>query len=97
MKHYLPTTNKFFPVMGVADAKSAGYRSLTRPYYLNHRDESIRSVERGWWDSLCQDLKTCNCVIVEFSSGVELWRHEEELDVDPMTGVKYSKYIPKEP
>jgi len=92
-----PITNRFFPVRGAADARSAGYRSLTRPYYLNHRDASIRMLERNWWDNLCHDLRLCNCVVVEYTNGVELWRHEDELDIDPMTGLKQAKYIPKEP
>ena len=96
MKHYLPSTNQFFPVKGCADARRAGYRSLTKPYHLNHKDESIRYQEREWWDNLCRDLQRCRCVIVEYSSGVELWRHEDELDVDPMTGLKQTKHITKD-
>lgn len=97
MKRSLANSNKFFPVMEAAEARKAGFRSLTRPYYLHHKDESIGHIERTWWDNLCRDLKDCKCVIVEFSNGVELWRHEDELDVDPMTGLKHTKYFPEEP
>jgi hypothetical protein len=90
------TTNKFFPVMELVDARAAGFKSLTKPYYLNHRDESIRICERGWWDAICHDLKDCKCVIVEFQNGVELWRHDDELDVDPMTGTKLPRNAFKE-
>ena len=93
MQNDQPSTNRFFPVKGVAEARQEGYKSLTRPYYLNHKDESIRSIERLWWNRLCDDLKSCRCTIVEFSNGVELWRHDDELDIDPMTGLKHSSKI----
>jgi hypothetical protein len=54
-------------------------------------------LEREWWDRLCNDLKSCDCVIVEFTNGLELWRHDDELDIDPMTGLKHQKFIDDEP
>jgi len=50
-------------------------------------------LERQWWDNLCRDMQSCKCVIVEFYNGLEMWRHDDELDVDPMTGLKHSRKI----
>jgi hypothetical protein len=97
MKNSAPSPSRFFPVKGAADARKEGYRSLTRPYLINCKDESIRMLEREWWDRLCNDLKSCDCVIVEFTNGLELWRHDDELDIDPMTGLKHQKFIDDEP
>lgn len=93
MEKYLPTMNKYFQVKGAAEARLEGYKSLTRPYHINHKDASIRMLERQWWDNLCRDMQSCKCVIVEFYNGLEMWRHDDELDVDPMTGLKHSRKI----
>ena len=87
----------FFPVKDSRVARKEGYRSLTRPYHINHKDQSIRLQERDWWHRVCRDLRACDCCIVEYATGVEIWRHEDQLDIDPQTGLKVNGYLPKEP
>ena len=86
---------KLFELLSPADAKAKGYRSLTRPYRLAARDVNTRNLEHLYWNRVCEDLRLCNCVVVEYPTGIEIWRHESELDIDPATGMKIDSYIPK--
>lgn len=58
------------------------------PYAIQATDPTIRLQERDWWHRVCEDLRCCDCVVVEYLTGVELWRHKDELDIDPATGLK---------
>lgn len=60
------------------EAVELGYAALTTPY--NQKPDSI---EAPWFESTMKDLAGCDCVLVEFSSGIEIWRHQRELNVDP--------------
>lgn len=68
-----------FPMMSRREAESAGYVALTTPYC-----QSNKSPERAWFFSVLNDMLGCNCVLVEFTSGIEVWRHETEINIDCM-------------
>ena len=68
-----------FPLMTKRDAEAAGYLALTTPYC-----QSDKSPERAWFLSVLDDMRGCNCVLVEFTSGIEVWRHESEVNIDCM-------------
>lgn len=80
-----------FPQMTADEARDSGYRSLTRPYRTQHQDDATRNRERDWWHNVCSDLRCCDCVIVLHEAGPEIWRHENQLDIDPKTGFKIPK------
>ena len=61
------------------EAEAAGYLALTTPYC-----QSDKSPERAWFLSVLDDMRGCNFVLVEFTSGIEVWRHESETNIDCM-------------
>lgn len=66
------------------DAMLKGYCALTRPYAINNKIDEIRERETKWFHNVLNDMHNANVVIVEFSSGVEVWRHKSELNIDSM-------------
>lgn len=63
--------------MKKADAQAAGYVAITTPYCQSHL-----SPESEWFKRVLADMKGCNCVIVSFASGLEVWRHDSEINLD---------------
>jgi hypothetical protein len=84
-----------FPIMTERDALRHGYASLTRPYAIDSSNRETRERETEWWDRMCDDMKGCKCVVVQYAHGWEMWRHTDELDIDPITGKKITDYLPK--
>lgn len=70
------------------EAERQGYVSLTKPYHIAAIDPEVRQREQRFWVNVCNDFRNCNVVVVEFSQGPEIWRHESELNIDPHTGIK---------
>jgi hypothetical protein len=68
-----------FPLMTKRDAEAAGYVALTTPYC-----QGDKSREKAWFRSVLDDMRGCNCVLVEFAPGIEVWRHESEINIDYM-------------
>ena len=65
-----------FPVLTPSLAEEAEYVSLTRPYNLHSPDEAT------WFDRACAQLRGINCCVVEFTDGVEIWRHRSGVRTD---------------
>jgi len=65
----------------VSQAKAKGYVPMTQPYNLN----SPRELE--WYHKVLWDMRTADAVIVEFSTGNEVWRHKRELN--PISSKEY--------
>jgi len=82
-----------FAVMSAEDAKAAGYESLTVPYHVDSKCKDTRARERDLWEAMCDQVKGCDCVVVEFHNGYEMWRHTDEMNIDPATGAKITRYI----
>jgi len=80
-----------FPILHPRDAIDKGYVSLTLPYSIETPEKSIRDEEIKFFRNTLKDMEGCDCVLVEFTNGVEVWRHKRELNVCPKTGVKLSK------
>lgn len=66
-----------FPTMKNKEAADAGYIAITTPFCQHHA-----SPEREWFQHVLSDMKGCNCVIVPFTSGLEIWRHHTEINLD---------------
>jgi len=66
-----------FRKMRKGDATEEGYLPITMPYCQHHA-----SPERAWFFRVLEDMKGCDCVLVEFASGLEVWRHNRELNLD---------------
>lgn len=69
-----------------ADAMEQGYVSMTKPYHINAKDPELAARERTWFERVLHDMRGAKIVIVEFTSGLEIWRHKSELNIDPTTG-----------
>ena len=80
-----------FPILHPRDAIDKGYVSLTLPYSIETPEKSIRDEEIQFFRNVLDDMAGCDCVLVEFTNGVEVWRHKRELNVCPTTGVRLSK------
>lgn len=80
-----------FPILHPRDAIDKGYVSLTLPYSIETPEKSIREEEIRFFKNILKDMDGCDCVLVEFVNGVEVWRHKRELNVCPKTGVKLGR------
>ena len=71
--------------MNAAAATQKGYVSITKPYRI------LEEHELKWFRNAIRDGRKAKICIVEFPHGIEIWRHESELDIDPCTGLKLKK------
>ena len=69
-----------FPVMSEEEAKLNGYKALTNVYKIASPHKETRESEGKMFWRIMQDMSWANCVLVEYSNGVEVWRHKSELD-----------------
>jgi hypothetical protein len=65
------------PTVSKKEAIAGGYVSLTTPYNQNPASQELQ-----WYENVKRDMKGCNCVIVPFANGNEIWRHNTELNLD---------------
>lgn len=79
------------PLLTESQALMAGYRALTTPYRLASTCAETREREHVWLCHAMADMRGCDAVIVEYKIGPEIWRHESELDTDPLTGTRYGR------
>lgn len=84
-----------YPVYEPETAAKLGYESLTIAYQTDHKNPYIRKHENELWELQCYTMIGCNAVAVVVENGFEMWRHTSELNIDPKTGMKCSRYISK--
>jgi hypothetical protein len=60
-----------------------GYIAMTKPYALESKNANLRETETIWFHRVIDDMRGCDCVLVEFTGGTEVWRHKSELNVTP--------------
>lgn len=82
-----------FQKMIPSEAIAYGYEALTIPYNIYSKCKETRDREIGFWEKQCAQVRGCNCVVVEFSCGVEMWRHTSEMNIDPRTGKKITRNL----
>jgi hypothetical protein len=69
-----------FPVMSEQEAKLNGYKALTTGYKIASPHKATREADSKMFWRIMKDMNWANCVLVEYSNGVEVWRHKSELD-----------------
>jgi len=74
-------------------ATKMGYESLTVAYHTDSNNNVIRRQENYIWQLQCYTMQGCDCVAVIVPDGLEMWRHTTELNIDPETGLKCSRYV----
>jgi hypothetical protein len=62
-----------FPTYTPDEAESRQYISITRPYNLKLPHEA------EWFIRAITDLREANCCLVEYTNGVEIWRHRSSV------------------
>jgi len=76
------------PSLTKQQAERAGFRPVTHPCAISDPDSEVAAAERAIWQKLRRNFYGCNVVRVDTPSGPELWRHRDELDIDPENGTK---------
>ena len=86
-----------YQVLTPEDATNNGYQSLTVAYKIKSNNNEERTRERWMWQNQCETMTGTNSVIVQVPKGVEMWRHSSEMDIDPDSGLKCTRYISANP
>jgi hypothetical protein len=81
-----------YKVLQPEDATKLGYESLTVVYKVDYKNPIIAKSEKHLWDLQCETVRGCDCVVVLFPDGFEMWRHTSQLNLDYETGLKCSRY-----
>jgi len=84
-----------YQVLTPEDATNNGYQSLTVAYKIESPNIELRNRERLLWQRQCETMQGTKSVVVQVENGVEMWRHNSEMDIDPDTGMKCVRYISK--